>query len=119
MEERLQTAESLVADGDLLAAVGQLVALLERRRRGRGDERVAALVQDLHQVVGQIATGQVATGQVEAMNGVCNSIALVNGHRVRDTVAEHRRKDGPRRIVAREARLALPEPVSIINAVET
>ena len=53
------------------------------------------------------------------MNGVCNSIALVNGHRVRDTVAEHRRKDGPRRIVAREARLALPEPVSIINAVDT
>ena len=71
LEERLRTAESLVADGDLFAAVGQLIALLERRRRRRGhnDERVAALVQDLHQV---------STGQVEAQNGLAHARAGVD-----------------------------------------
>ena len=88
---------------------GQFVALLERRagsgRRhllleverhvaqllldvtndltlGRRDEAVASLRQDLHQVVGQIATGQVKT-----QDGVRQRVALVDGDRVRDAVA--------------------------------
>ena len=97
LEHGLGTAESLVADGDDLS-VGQLVRLLQRRRRcssghfllevqrhvaellldvpddlplSRGRERVAALSQDLHQVVRQVASSQVQT-----QNGVRQSIAL-------------------------------------------
>ena len=48
---------------------------------GRG-EGVAALGQDLHQVV-----GQVAAGEVEAEDGVGKRVALVDGHGVGHTVA--------------------------------
>ena len=84
LEEHLGAAEALVADGDHLA-VGQLVRLLERRRLrrrlhllvevegdvgellldvahdlalGRRRERVAALGEDLHHVVREVASRQ-------------------------------------------------------------
>jgi len=90
-------------------SVRQLVALLERRAGsggghlllevqrhvaqllldvandftlGRRHETVAALRQDLHQVVGEIAAGK-----VETQDGVRQSVALVDGHRVGDAVA--------------------------------
>ena len=106
MEESLRAAEALVADGDDLT-VGQLVGLLKRRRRGGGGhlllevernvaeflldvaddltlggrrERVAALGEDLHQVI-----GEVAAGEIETEDGVRERVALVDRHRVRDT----------------------------------
>jgi len=90
-------------------SVGQLVALLQRRAGrcgrhllleverhvaqllldvthdltfGRRHEAVATLRQDLHQVVGEVAAGQVQTE-----DGVRQSVALVDGHCVRDAVA--------------------------------
>ena len=101
-------AEALVADDDDVA-VGELVRLLERRRLGgrlhllvevegdvrellldvahdlalgRGGERVAALGEDLHHVV-----REVAAREVEAHDGVRQGVALVDGHGVRDAVA--------------------------------
>ena len=85
LEEGLGASESLIADGDDLA-VGKLVGLFEGGgggsgghlllevegdiaellldvaddlTLGSGGERVAALGEDLHQVVGQVATSQV------------------------------------------------------------
>ena len=108
LEEHLGAAEALVADSDDLA-IGQLVRLLQLRRLGGllhlgvevnghvakllldvahdlalggGGEGVAALGQDLHHVVGQVAAGQVQT-----QNGVGKGVALVDGHGVGDTVA--------------------------------
>ena len=108
LEEGLGAAETLVANGDDLS-VGQLVALLQGRRRssrlhfllevesdvaellldvahdfslGCSREAVAALGQDLHQVVGQVTTSQIQTD-----DGVGKSVALVDGHGVRDTIA--------------------------------
>src|SRR3990167_8779034 len=49
---------------------------------GGGGERVTTLGQDLHEVVGEIAAGQVQTE-----DGVGQSVALVDGHGVRDTIA--------------------------------
>jgi len=47
---------------------------------GRG-ERVAALRQDLHQVVGEITAGE-----VETEGGMQEHVTFVDGHGVRDTV---------------------------------
>ena len=46
-----------------------------------GGERVTTLGQDLHQVIGQIATSQVQTE-----DGVGQGVTFVDGHGVRDTV---------------------------------
>merc|ERR1712096_188778 len=107
LEQSLGAAETLVADGDDLA-VGQLVGLLQGGggsggghlllevqgdiaelllditddlALGGGGEGVATLGQDLHQVVGQLATSQVQTD-----NGVGESVTLVDGDTVGDTV---------------------------------
>ena len=107
LEQGLGAPEALVADGDHLP-VGKLVALLDAGAGGgglhlllevqghvaqllldvahdlalgRGGERVAALGQDLHQVVGQVAAGEVQTE-----DGVGQSVTLVDGHGVGDTV---------------------------------
>mmetsp|Transcript_59928 Transcript_59928/g.147321 ORF Transcript_59928/g.147321 Transcript_59928/m.147321 type:complete len:346 (+) Transcript_59928:412-1449(+) len=108
LEENLGAAEALVADGDDLA-VGKLVRLLDRRglggglhlllevegdvaellldvphnlALGGGGEGVAALGEDLHHVVGEIAAGQ-----VETEDGVGKGVPLIDGHRVGNTVA--------------------------------
>merc|ERR1719391_758192 len=108
LEEGLGAAETLVADGDDLA-VGQLVGLLEgggggsgghlllevqgdvaqllldvtdNLALGGGGEGVAALGEDLHQVVGQLTASQVQTE-----DGVGESITLVDGDGVGDTIA--------------------------------
>jgi len=89
-------------------AIGQLVVLLERRglrgglhlgievesdigqllldvahdlALGGGGERVAALRQDLHQVVGQVTASQIQT-----QDGVGQGVALIDGHGVRHTI---------------------------------
>ena len=107
LEESLGSTETLVANGDDLA-VGKLVGLLEAGALaggldlllevesdvaellldvaddfslGGGGEGVTALGQDLHQVVGQIATGHVDTG-----DGVGKRETLVDGDHVSDTV---------------------------------
>ena len=107
LEQNLGAAEALVADGDNLT-VGKLVRLLDGRRLGgglhlllevegdvaellldvtndftlgSGGERVAALGEDLHHVVGQITTGK-----IETKNGVGKSIALVDGNSVGNTI---------------------------------
>lgn len=46
-----------------------------------GDERVATLCQDLHQVV-----SEVPTGQVQAHDGMWQSVPLIDGHVVCDTI---------------------------------
>ena len=46
-----------------------------------GGEAVASLSKDLHQVVGQISAGQIQTE-----DGVRQSVTLVDGHSVADTV---------------------------------
>ena len=46
-----------------------------------GDEGVATLCQDLHQVVGQVTPGQVQTH-----DGVGQGVTLVDGHVVGDTI---------------------------------
>ena len=108
LEQGLGAPEALVADGDHLP-VRELVALLQAGAGGgglhllleveghvvellldvthdlalcRGGERVAALGQDLHQVVGQIAASQVQTE-----DGVGEGVSLVDGHGVGDTIA--------------------------------
>ncbi len=48
---------------------------------GSGDQRVASLGQDLHEVVGEVATGQVG-----AHDRVRQRVALVHGHRVRHAI---------------------------------
>merc|ERR1719384_341967 len=100
--------EPLVADGDDLA-VGQLVGLLQgggsgggghlllevqgnvaellldvtdNLPLGSGGEGVAPLGEDLHQVVGELTASQVETD-----DGVGESVTLVDGDTVGDTVA--------------------------------
>jgi len=107
LEEGLWATESLVTDGDDLT-VGELVALLKRSGRGGGghlllkvegdvaellldvsdnfalgggDEAVASLGEDLHEVVGEIATGE-----IESHDGVGKSVTLVHWHVVGDTI---------------------------------
>merc|ERR1719260_6934 len=107
LEEGLGAPESLVADGDDLA-VGKLVGLLEGGGGGSGGhlllevkgdiaellldvtdnlalsgggEGVASLGEDLHQVVGEFTASQVKTD-----NGVGESVTLVDGDTVGDTV---------------------------------
>uniref|UniRef100_A0A182PQ02 Uncharacterized protein n=1 Tax=Anopheles epiroticus TaxID=199890 RepID=A0A182PQ02_9DIPT len=108
LEQRLGAAEPLIADGDDLS-VREFVRLLQRARGSSsshlllkvqryiaqllldvahnfplsgGSERVATLGQDLHQVVGQIATSQIQT-----QNSVRESVAFVDRYRVGDTIA--------------------------------
>jgi len=107
LEEGLRTTESLVADGDDLS-VGKLVRLLERSAGGSsshlllkvkgdvaellldvtndfsfgcGGERVTALRQDLHQVVGKITSSEIQT-----KDGVWQGVTFVDGDSVRDTI---------------------------------
>jgi len=49
---------------------------------GSGSERVAALSQDLHEVVSQITASEIQTH-----DGVGESVALVDGHGVGDTIS--------------------------------
>merc|ERR1712001_472635 len=99
LEEGLWASESLVTDGDDLT-VWELVALLEGGGRGGGghllleverdvakllldvsdnlslgggDEAVASLGEDLHEVV-----GQVSAGEVESHDGVWESVTFVH-----------------------------------------
>merc|ERR1711972_656653 len=108
LEESLRATEPLVADGDDLT-VGKLVGLLQGAAGGGGGhlllkvqghvaqllldvphdltlggggEGVAALGEDLHQVVGQVTAGQVQTE-----DGVGQGVSLVDGDGVRDTIA--------------------------------
>ena len=108
LEESLRAAEPLVADGDDLA-IRQLVALLQRGGGGRGGhfllevqsdiakffldvtdnfpfscsgEGVAPLGQDLHEVVGQVATSQVQTE-----DGMREGITFIDGYGVGDTIS--------------------------------
>merc|ERR1712122_279898 len=107
LEEGLGAPESLVANGDDLA-VGKLIGLLEggggsggghlllevkgdvaellldvtdNLALGGGGEGVAPLSEDLHEVVGELTASQVKTD-----NGVGESITLVDGDTVGDTV---------------------------------
>merc|ERR1712184_185308 len=107
LEESLGAPESLVADGDDLA-VGKLVGLLEGGGGGSGGhlllevqgdvaellldvtdnlalsgggEGVATLGEDLHEVVGQLTASQVQTD-----DDVGESVTLVDGDAVGDTV---------------------------------
>merc|ERR1711990_232044 len=108
LEEGLGAPEPLVADGDDLA-VGQLVGLLQggggsssghlllevqgdvaellldvtdNLPLGGGGEGVAPLSEDLHQVVGELTASQ-----VQADDGVGESVTLVDGDAVGDTVS--------------------------------
>merc|ERR1712228_1126589 len=107
LEEGLRGTEPLVANGDDLA-VGKLIRLLEggggsggghlllevksdiaqllldvtdNLALSGGGERVATLSEDLHQVVGELTVSQVKTD-----NGVGESITLVDGDTMGDTV---------------------------------
>jgi len=107
LEEGLRAPEPLVSDGDDLA-VRKLVGLLEGGGRGSGGhlslevegdvaellldvtddlalggggEGVTTLGEDLHEVVSQIATGE-----VETEDGVWESVSLVDGDGVGDTI---------------------------------
>merc|ERR1712045_34051 len=107
LEESLGAPESLAADGDDLT-VGKLVGLLkggggssgghlllevkgdvaellldvtDNLALSGGGERVASLGKDLHEVVGELTASQVKTD-----NGVGESITLVDGDTVGDTV---------------------------------
>lgn len=107
LEESLRSTESLVTDGDDLS-IRKLVGLLEAGALGSGldlllevegdvaellldvtddfslssgGEGVAALSQDLHEVVGQVTTSHIDTG-----NGVGKSETLVDGDNVSDTI---------------------------------
>lgn len=107
LEQSLRSTEALVANGDDLA-VRKLVRLLQARALlssldlllevksdvaellldvtddftlGRGGEGVTALSENLHEVVGKIATSHVDTG-----NGVGKSETLVDRNNVGDTV---------------------------------
>merc|ERR1712016_403322 len=108
LEESLGAPEPLVADGDDLA-VGELIGLLkgggggsgghlllevqgnvaellldvtDNLPLGSGGEGVAPLGEDLHQVVGELTASQVQTD-----NGMGESVTLVDGDTVGDTVA--------------------------------
>ena len=108
LEEGLGRTEPLIADGDDLS-IGELVALLQGRgggggghlglevegdvaqllldvtddlTLGGGDERVATLGENLHEVIGQISAGQ-----VETADGVGEGVTLVDWHGVGDTIA--------------------------------
>merc|ERR1712043_50976 len=108
LEEGLGAPEPLVADGDDLA-VRKLVGLLQRAGGGggghlllkvqgdvaqlfldvtdnlalsSGGEGVSPLGEDLHQVVGELTASQVQTD-----NGVGESVTLVDGDTMGDTVA--------------------------------
>merc|ERR1719182_1350323 len=108
LEEGLGTPESLVSDGDDLT-VGKLVALLEGGGGGGGGhlllevesdvaeflldvtdnltlsgggERVASLGEDLHEVVSEVTASQVQTE-----DGVGESVTLVDGDGVGDTIS--------------------------------
>merc|ERR1719362_2299618 len=108
LEKGLGATETLVSDGDDLA-VGKLVGLLEGGGGGSGGhlllevegdvaqllldvpddltlggggEGVSTLSQDLHEVVGEISTSQ-----VETEDGVGESIPLVDGDGVGDTIS--------------------------------
>merc|ERR1711972_1137795 len=107
LEEGLRGTEPLIADGDDLT-VGKLIGLLEGGggssgghlllkvkgniaellldvtddlTLGSGGERVASLGEDLHQVVGQLTASQVRTD-----DGVWESITLIDGDSVGDTI---------------------------------
>merc|ERR1719363_50599 len=107
LEEGLRGTEPLIANGDDLA-VGKLIGLLEggggssgghlllevkgdvaellldvtdNLALGGGGEGVATLGEDLHQVV-----SEVTASQVETEDGVGESISLVDGDSVGDTV---------------------------------
>merc|ERR1711970_1307289 len=107
LEEGLWASESFVADGDDLT-VGKLIRLLERGRAGSGghlllkvecdvakllldvsddfslgggDKRVASLGEDLHEVVGEIATGE-----IESHDGVGKGITFIHRYVVADTI---------------------------------
>merc|ERR1712061_553563 len=108
LEEGLRGTEPLVANGDDLA-VGKLVGLLEGGRgssgghlllKVKGDiaellldvtdnltlsgggERVTTLSEDLHEVIGELTASQVQT-----KDGVGESITLIDGDIVGDTIA--------------------------------
>merc|ERR1711931_351735 len=114
-EHGLWAAETLVADGDDLT-VGKLVGLLDGGgggggghlllevegdvakllldvaddlALGGGDQRVASLGHDLHEVI-----GQVASGQVETQDGVGEGKTLVDGDGVGDTISNVEDKTG-------------------------
>ena len=107
LEEGLRASESLVANGDHLS-VRELVALLDggaggsaghllfevesdiaellldvtdNLTLGSGGERVSTLGQDLHEVIGQVTSSQVQTE-----DGVGESVSLVDGDSVGDTI---------------------------------
>ena len=113
LEENFWAAETFVTNGNDVT-VGKFVRLLEIRRLGgglhllikvhgnvaeflldvtdnftlgSGSERVTTLGEDLHHVVGQIATGKIDT-----KNGVGKGVTLVNWDSVRNTIT--RVKDG-------------------------
>merc|ERR1712229_41537 len=108
LEESLRASESLVSDGDDLT-VGKFVGLLEggggssgghlllevkgdiaellldvpdNLTLSSGGERVTALSEDLHEVVGELTASQVQTE-----DGVGESITLIDGDIVGDTIA--------------------------------
>ena len=108
LQHGLGTSEPLVANSDHLT-VGKLVALLQRRRSGSCGhlllkvkcnvaqllldvshdftlgcccEAVAALREDLHEVIGEITASQ-----VETEDGVGKGITLVDGHGVGDAIS--------------------------------
>merc|ERR1712020_207181 len=114
-EEGLGGSESLVSDGDDLT-VGKLIGLLKRGggssgghlllevkgniaklllnvtddlTLGSGGERVASLGEDLHQVVGELTSSKVKTD-----DGVWESITLIDGDTVGDTVTGVRDNTG-------------------------
>merc|ERR1712114_91967 len=107
LEESLGASESLVSNGDDLT-VGKLIGLLEggggssgghllfkvkgniaellldvtdNLTLGSGGERVASLGEDLHQVVGELTSSKVKTD-----DGVGQSVTLVDGDSVGDTI---------------------------------
>merc|ERR1711889_35436 len=107
LEESLWAAETLIANGDDLA-VGKLIGLLkggggsssghlllevkgniaellldvtDNLTLSSGGERVATLSEDLHEVVGELTSSKVKTD-----DGVWESITLVDGDTVGDTV---------------------------------
>jgi hypothetical protein len=107
LEESLWATETLVTDGDDLP-VWQLVGLLEGRGRGSGlhfllevegnvgellldvsdnltfgsgGERITTLGEDLHQVV-----SQVSSSEIETEDGMGESITLIDGHTMGNTI---------------------------------
>jgi len=107
LEQRLGATETLIADGDDLS-VGKFIRLLQGGGGGSGGhlllevqsniaqllldvtndftlsgggERVATLGEDLHQVVGQIATSQIQTE-----DGMGQGITFIDGDGVGDTI---------------------------------